>query len=236
MGTTLPSLSRHEPMTVHPHACGDHASRLGVRRGRPVHPHACGDHVEPNYESIDDSGSPPRVWGPPDPRGAHPLCPRFTPTRVGTTAEMSLSPVNVAVHPHACGDHEQLAARPAGEGGSPPRVWGPLLTTFDIRDLSRFTPTRVGTTRSRTARCPCSPVHPHACGDHTLLPTEPSAQLGSPPRVWGPPRQRHGREARHRFTPTRLRTTASHHTSPQDLPVHPHACGDHAIAGNSPSS
>ncbi len=115
--------------------------------------------------------------------------------------------------------------------GSPPRVWGQPIKPLTFFSLSRFTPTRVGTTDLGGDGEGIIPVHPHACGDNTLegygfrlgdrftptrVGTTPWPGLrwrghtGSPPRVWG---QRAGRPAR-----------------APNCPVHPHACGDNVDA------
>ena len=71
-------------------------------------------------------GSPPRGWGKLFGVQIPELYHRFTPTRVGKTAEALLLVGDLAVHPHAGGENGQ------GEGG---RSRG-----------ERFTPTRVGKT------------------------------------------------------------------------------------------
>src|SRR5690606_9864098 len=91
---------------------------------------------------------------------------RFTPTRVGTTHCTAAALPRTAVHPHACGDNDDREARLPALGGSPPRVWGQPQPHARIAILSRFTPTRVGTTSARHPTAPQCPVHPHACGDN----------------------------------------------------------------------
>ena len=173
-------------------------------------------------------GSPPRVWGRPNPK----------------CRPMHLGPV----HPHACGDDDGARAHHDVVGGSPPRVWGRRIRLDGVAVMTRFTPTRVGTTRAYSAQCTGlngSPprvwgrrsarraggakatVHPHACGDddrsanakqafQRFTPTRVgtttwsspprSKPSGSPPRVWG---------RRYMLLPI-----------PFGLAVHPHACGD----------
>ena len=114
--------------------------------------------------------------------------------------------------------------------GSPPRVWGILVSPTGDRDVLRFTPTCVGNTwsadsyadwtRRFTPTCvgntSCWPwrqvtpsVHPHVCGEYMRLSTLHAIQsYGSPPRVWGIPD----------LSPmpgSRMST------------VHPHVCGEY---------
>src|SRR5690606_22855059 len=130
--------------------------------------------------------------------------PRFTPTRVGTTAMSAPVMMATTVHPHACGDHRVRLVSAGSVDGSPPRVWGPHLVDRARVQRVRFTPTRVGTT---TASCQwyasCS-VHPHACGDHSELPILCKGRHGSPPRVWGPRSAVGSGAGPRRFTPTRV--------------------------------
>ena len=172
-------------------------------------------------------GSPPRGWGR---RLHHPrvrYCPRFTPTRVGTTNTGPPGQQERAVHPHAGGDDgEGVCAWPINLG-SPPRGWGrrrgsaaragtpavhPHAGGDDIpRDdlgmvSTRFTPTRVGTT----------------CLDKV----RPRRPLGSPPRGWGRRRYHAGHREWLRFTPTRVGTTQRPSRPRVTLSVHPHAGGD----------
>src|SRR5713226_5947648 len=91
---------------------------------------------------------------------------RFTPTRVGTTADSAGSRTSGTVHPHARGDNVCWTNRTLWKLGSPPRAWGQRSLLF-ARGLGfRFTPTRVGTTLSLASLCEALSVHPHARGDN----------------------------------------------------------------------
>ena len=72
--------------------------------------------------------------------------------------------------------------------GTPPRVWGLLVGRNSYVRLGRYTPTRVGTSASRTLTVCRPPVHPHACGDFAIITNRPYILCGTPPRVWGLPR------------------------------------------------
>ncbi len=116
---------------------------------------------------------------------------------------------------------------------------------FALHD--RFTPTCVGTTRSRPKSRPRRTVHPHVRGDDVWEVGLPAWRIGSPPRAWG--RQPPIPAPRHvdRFTPTCVGTTRTSRPGPRSapgspprawgrrppggeaparLPVHPHVRGD----------
>ena len=69
-------------------------------------------------------------------------------------------------------------------------------------------------------------VHPHACGDNSILANTDVLLLGSPPRVWGQFPAGAGMLGDGRFTPTRVGTMPRLHGSTHRSAVHPHACGD----------
>ncbi len=201
-----------------------HASRAATR---PVHPHACGEHFRRPAMKRKERGSPPRVWGARRRAGREPRGQRFTPTRVGSTPNSAiprlLAPVHPhacgehgsactraprhSVHPHACGEHELLGSVRPGPAGSPPRVWGARRLSHAQVPISRFTPTRVGSTRRRDGYGAQVAVHPHACGEHVSVFVVPSVVIGSPPRVWGALWSRQQPAGKKRFTPTRVGST-----------------------------
>jgi hypothetical protein len=92
---------------------------------------------------------------------------RATPTRVGTTLKWWLYHGVKTVHPHARGDNPLQSAYSYRSAGSPPRAWGQHLCERRRGDPVRFTPTRVGTTKTGKAAASPSAVHPHARGDNT---------------------------------------------------------------------
>ena len=72
----------------------------------------------------------------------------------------------------------------------------------------RFTPTRVGTTSTRSTVTITTPVHPHARGDNHSRAYSTAKAPGSPPRAWGQPTRLVAMPRVQRFTPTRVGTTA----------------------------
>jgi hypothetical protein len=70
------------------------------------------------------------------------------------------------VHAQAPGDHSKRTGAVNSIFGSPPHAWGPCRLPRLVGAWHRFTPTRVGTTRSRSVRRTARTVHPHTRGDH----------------------------------------------------------------------
>ena len=172
-----------------------------------VHPHARGDNLNGSVADDYPDGSPPRAWGqrkafpryrPPD---------RFTPTRVGTTPSVLVDGPGRTVHPHARGDNQFVGTDGQRGGGSPPRAWGQHLFFHQVRRISRFTPTRVGTTRQYLCTRSQKAVHPHARGDNVGVTHLLRIAGGSPPRAWGQRRNALRFALAYRFTPTRVGTT-----------------------------
>ena len=93
---------------------------------------------------------------------------RFTPTGVGTTSWRLPAPLPKTVHPHGRGDHATVPISSVIFAGSPPRAWGPPDDPLHEGDVTRFTPTGVGTTASPFCVIPALSVHPHGRGDHVL--------------------------------------------------------------------
>ena len=71
----------------------------------------------------------------------------------------------------------------------------------------RFIPTPVGNTAHVSAGNLCSPVHPHARGEHDLLAKLPPVIAGSSPRPWGTLRAHRWPDTHNRFIPTPVGNT-----------------------------
>src|SRR5690606_37252680 len=72
---------------------------------------------------------------------------------------------------------------------------------------ARVTPTRVGNTTGRSSSPKAYTVHPHACGEYMMTRAEIATSNGSPPRVWGIHLAADCPSAAFRFTPTRVGNT-----------------------------
>ena len=90
------------------------------------------------------SGSSPRVRG--TSRHAVPEAEliRFIPACAGNIAAQAVNPVLVSVHPRVCGEHEALALRVQGDGGSSPRVRGTCPYSANNSANARFIPACAG--------------------------------------------------------------------------------------------
>ena len=91
--------------------------------------------------------------------------------------------------------------------GSSPRLWGTQGTSCGTIRMPGFIPTPVGNTISSTLNTCAAPVHPHACGEHSL--------------AWARIR------AVSWFIPTPVGNTYGRGPGHAAGSVHPHACGEH---------
>ena len=155
-----PALLRFTPTCV-----GTTISISPMRRAFSVHPHVRGDDFPRPRRDGAAVGSPPRAWGrrgrPSRDRGQR----RFTPTCVGTTQPYALRQGTRRVHPHVRGDDPVVTQGRGACAGSPPRAWGRPAPLHAAVARRRFTPTCVGTTRTRDAGHAAATVHPHVRGD-----------------------------------------------------------------------
>ncbi len=133
----------------------------------------------------------------------------------------------MAVHPHACGEHQDGVDNYGMQLGSPPRMWGTHSIVHSAGRRGRFTPTHVGNTLPLKLDGQPGAVHPHACGEHRRRRAVPRQTSGSPPRMWGTLLRRHTTANLPRFTPTHVGNTTRCRSKYHSRPVHPHACGEH---------
>ncbi len=155
-------------------------------------------------------GSSPRMWGTPGFHHDVNVPPRFIPTHVGNTIGKAI--------------------RPSRTAGSSPRMWGTLPWRNHRVLFRRFIPTHVGNTHFLYLSITSIPVHPPACGEHSLCPQESLYICGSSPRMWGTPHALSYPLGRRRFIPTHVGNTSPRRPSTSRIPVHPHACGEHQTA------
>ncbi len=134
--------------------------------------------------------------------------------------------MQIAVHPHACGECSASRRERFLTAGSPPRLWGMQYYVWSLRERARFTPTPVGNAHALELGMKNVAVHPHACGECVVRLRLGAAAGGSPPRLWGMPRPAHRRPKQVRFTPTPVGNAEVRYNSTCNLTVHPHACGE----------
>ncbi len=111
--------------------------------------------------------------------------------------------------------------------GSSPRLWGTQDHSFGSHGSPRFIPTPVGNTFRPAEVCRQAPVHPHACGEHSLAMAPIEAMTGSSPRLWGTRNYDKHPIRGLRFIPTPVGNTLGRVPEAIKRPVHPHACGEH---------
>ena len=149
-----------------PTPVGNIQHRSHFQLPRPVHPHACGEHASPPRPANLPSGSSPRLWGTCLGTGTRRTEDRFIPTPVGNMSASTNASMVVAVHPHACGEHQTRPRFRNRLFGSSPRLWGTYLRSTAWSFSFRFIPTPVGNIRHWTRSGGLKTVHPHACGEH----------------------------------------------------------------------
>ncbi len=152
---------------------------------------------------------------------------RFIPTPVGNTGWCPIIYGGEPVHPHACGEHSSRRTMVRRWVGSSPRLWGTPAPPKLWQIIVRFIPTPVGNTPWPASPSLPSPVHPHACGEHSGQLPGASAVNGSSPRLWGTRGEGGSGHFLQRFIPTPVGNTLEPNSGLFRMPVHPHACGEH---------
>ena len=196
-----------------------------------VHPHARGEHTPTSVPSGCSNGSSPRTWGTHNLAGLDHCVARFIPTHVGNTSRSAATPGRGAVHPHARGEHSGAGCASPRSRGSSPRTWGTRPAGGPHRAVQRFIPTHVGNTCDERRAPSAAAVHPHARGEHHRRRRQRHGRSGSSPRTWGTRNKRDPRVAYVRFIPTHVGNTRCSGCRFRRRTVHPHARGEHALAG-----
>ena len=168
-----------------PLAWGQLSVERSGRHGPRFTPTRVGTTHEVHEEVFGLGGSPPLAWGQLSYGSGLYSRLRFTPTRVGTTANKQLPAKSPAVHPHSRGDNTDHNGSMNIDDGSPPLAWGQRRYTHCHFGPTRFTPTRVGTTRNRSGQSWPKSVHPHSRGDNDRKIRMSFCFSGSPPLAWG---------------------------------------------------
>ena len=168
-----------------PAHAGNTLSDSGRRCKRAVHPRACGEHAITPGSAITITGSSPRMRGTPYQahRGCLPC--RFIPAHAGNTGFDLVVLSQFAVHPRACGEHVARVRYNCQPNGSSPRMRGTRAPHYlDVR-YWRFIPAHAGNTAISNPRLATTPVHPRACGEHSLSAMKTITSIGSSPRMRG---------------------------------------------------
>ncbi len=130
---------------------------------------------------------------------------RITPTRVGKSCFTHFPDLLPEDHPHPCGEKCMPLNLCCVVWGSPPPVWGKVMTNMLFLLAVRITPTRVGKSLPRCfsfQRIRITPTrvgkrkkyldmdrlkqdHPHPCGEKPHCIGNLWSKGGTPPPVWG---------------------------------------------------
>ncbi len=193
-----------------------------------VHPRACGEHDVTKFRHHSHGGSSPRLRGTPGNGGFLITEKRFIPAPAGNTPRMWLRRTPAAVHPRACGEHENPEPAPIKGGGSSPRLRGTRSDGIIHLTEQRFIPAPAGNTFTRTWSAIYYSVHPRACGEHTSWLLVTAVFDGSSPRLRGT----HAGGWDHllclRFIPAPAGNTGPSKLNNTLTTVHPRACGEHS--------
>jgi len=127
---------------------------------------------------------------------------RFIPTGVGNASLLIGSTAETMVHPHGCGERFVFFYYSGVISGSSPRVWGTQLLKHQELFCLRFIPTGVGNATRLRFSYTRPTVHPHGCGERSVMHSVKIAFAGSSPRVWGTHNFQPEYQLNRRFIPT----------------------------------
>ena len=147
---------------------------------------------------------------------------------MGNTNRPAYRLSDIAVHPHARGEHFTTGSPTVTLSGSSPRTWGTPLSDPRGEIPVRFIPTHVGNTKNYSMPGFLEAVHPHARGEHNSRTKPLDFLLGSSPRTWGTRAKWIIVALIARFIPTHVGNTLERGITKRSASVHPHARGEHA--------
>ena len=151
---------------------------------------------------------------------------RYIPTLVGRLSLPLCASSLHPVHPHACGEIYAMRRRTLTKHGTSPRLWGDSIS-ISVVDLSvRYIPTLVGRLQYLSRFAPTSAVHPHACGEISIVALLPPNRPGTSPRLWGDCSARSDIRIDKRYIPTLVGRFSRVERLHFQTAVHPHACGE----------
>ncbi len=78
---------------------------------------------------------------------------------------------------------------------------------------------------------PRGSVHPHGCGERAAQSLDQPHEGGSSPRLWGTRSRPSGKPTPQRFIPTAVGNAFDIMLITNQIPVHPHGCGERSVAG-----
>ena len=152
-----------------------------------VHPHGCGERISITSAGRADRGSSPRLWGTLVKKSVLSPMLRFIPTAVGNAADAAPRLTAMTVHPHGCGERGYVIEDLRKTSGSSPRLWGTPSRFHPGIAPGRFIPTAVGNAIFGGSPNTRPTVHPHGCGERSMIEIISTNIPGSSPRLWGTP-------------------------------------------------
>ena len=134
------------------------------------------------------------------------------------------------VHPHGCGERrfKRLSRLPLY--GSSPRLWGTRTGARTRRWSARFIPTAVGNACWLFKSALLCTVHPHGCGERSIIANKSKTVAGSSPRLWGTRRRSTVSRYGLRFIPTAVGNAYRGAMAVGNKSVHPHGCGERLMS------
>ena len=201
---------------------------IPIRSGRFI-PTAVGNAALMTAYANSPSGSSPRLWGTRPQQHRRGDVGRFIPTAVGNAHEWFPVLWMRSVHPHGCGERQEMIRAIHASGGSSPRLWGTPAGGGQPDRASRFIPTAVGNACTQNKRHKSQPVHPHGCGERPHNRIIVNGYAGSSPRLWGTRKRRRYSLVQVRFIPTAVGNAHSLLAQLACTAVHPHGCGERAL-------
>ena len=228
-GTRWSKINPSLPIRFIPAPAGNTGLPPMTRGIWPVHPRACGEHGGGIEREHSLSGSSPRLRGTLVGGGDHPAELRFIPAPAGNTGRWPCRCRPHTVHPRACGEHEFVSQPDIHRLGSSPRLRGTHAARRPPGHAVRFIPAPAGNTSGFLRRARRLSVHPRACGEHLDVAESSTSRSGSSPRLRGTPTRPRAIPRRLRFIPAPAGNTEDHPVWTSSPPVHPRACGEHAV-------
>ncbi len=210
-----------------PAPAGNTADGAATKAISTVHPRACGEHMAARGCCCSQPGSSPRLRGTLGCGVDRLALGRFIPAPAGNTRAGAGCKPRSQVHPRACGEHASAAAPAQSRRGSSPRLRGTRDDLPSSARPHRFIPAPAGNTMAHRPSRPAPPVHPRACGEHTLVVGPRILHGGSSPRLRGTHRSLPSLLSGRRFIPAPAGNTCSRRRASRRRSVHPRACGEH---------
>ena len=175
-------------------------------------------------------GPSPRLRGTRVPKGREAHRGRSIPAPAGNTKTIFSGLRPRSVHPRACGEHPRRPGPWTPVCGPSPRLRG-TLDTLGLKLLEhRSIPAPAGNTTEKGTSRELSTVHPRACGEHLFHRRRQTYAPGPSPRLRGTPVDVAVEVSGTRSIPAPAGNTSHLRIPRRKGPVHPRACGEHAVA------